>query len=108
MKTVIEMAREADREWDCDRDMVEWLEHFAALVAADEREQGQKWFDAVTAQHKQAILAEREACARIAEEPSATTYECTVACGGPEQAFQQRMPKDAHEIAKQIRARRQA
>ena len=32
-----------------------------------EREQGQKWFDAVTAQHKQEILAEREACAKIAD-----------------------------------------
>lgn len=31
-----------------------------------EREQGQKWFDAVTAQHKQEILAEREACAKLA------------------------------------------
>ena len=31
---VLSMAREADREWDCDRDMVEWLEWFAALVAA--------------------------------------------------------------------------
>jgi hypothetical protein len=35
---------------------------------ADEREQGQKWFDAVTAQHKQAILAEREACAKVCEQ----------------------------------------
>ena len=35
---IIRMAREADREWDCDRDMVEWLECFAALVAAAERE----------------------------------------------------------------------
>ena len=34
---IIRMAREADREWDCDRDMVEWLEWFAALVAAAER-----------------------------------------------------------------------
>ena len=32
-----------------------------------EREQGQKWFDAVTAQHKQEILAEREVCAKIAD-----------------------------------------
>ena len=40
------------------------IERFAALVRADEREQGQKWFDAVTAQHKQLILAEREACAK--------------------------------------------
>ena len=35
---IITMAREADREWDCDRDMVEWLEWFATLVAAAERE----------------------------------------------------------------------
>ena len=35
---IIRMAREADREWDCDRDMFEWLEWFAALVAAAERE----------------------------------------------------------------------
>jgi len=44
------------------------IERFAALVRADEREQGQKWFDAVTAQHKQEILAEREACAKVVEE----------------------------------------
>ena len=43
---IIRMAREADREWDCDRDMVEWLEWFAALVTA----------------------AEREACAKVAEQ----------------------------------------
>jgi hypothetical protein len=48
---------------------------------------------------------EREACARIAEEPSAATYECTVACGGPAQTFQQRFPKHSHDIAKEIRAR---
>jgi hypothetical protein len=53
----------------------------------------------------QAVEAEREACARIAEEPSATTYECTVACGGPAQTFQQRFPKHSHDIAKEIRAR---
>ena len=43
---------------------------FEALVRADEREQGQKWFDAVTAQHKQLILAEREACAKVCEDLS--------------------------------------
>jgi hypothetical protein len=48
---------------------------------------------------------EREACARIAEEPSAANYECTVACGGPAQTFQQRFPKHSHDIAKEIRAR---
>jgi hypothetical protein len=43
------------------------LERLVALVRADEREQGQKWYDAVTAQHKQLILAEREACAALAD-----------------------------------------
>jgi hypothetical protein len=37
------------------------LKHFEALVRADEREQGQKWFDAVTEQHKAALLVERNA-----------------------------------------------
>jgi hypothetical protein len=44
-----------------------YLERFAELVRADEREQGQKWFDGVTAQHKQLILAEREGCAKVAD-----------------------------------------
>jgi len=35
---IIEMARHADREWDCDRDMFEWLETFAKQVAERERE----------------------------------------------------------------------
>ena len=65
MKTVIEMAREAGiRDCTCNGTLG-CLERFAELVRADEREQGQKWFDAVTAQHKQAILAEREACAEL-------------------------------------------
>lgn len=45
----IQMAREADREWDCDRDMVEWLEWFAGLVASA------------------AKAEEREACAMVAD-----------------------------------------
>ena len=76
MKTTIELAREAG--FDITYDPTEsppqcfveaWedqLTAFEALVRADEREQGQKWFDAVTAQHKQEILAEREACAKLA------------------------------------------
>jgi hypothetical protein len=40
------------------------LERLVELARADEREHGQKWFDAVTAQHKQLLLAEREACAK--------------------------------------------
>ena len=35
---ILWMARQADREWDCDRNMVEWLEHFAGLVTEMERE----------------------------------------------------------------------
>jgi hypothetical protein len=68
MKTTIEMAREvygAHTEWSgapLDR-----LEQLVALVRADELKQGQKWFDAVTAQHKQMILAEREACAKVCD-----------------------------------------
>ena len=70
----IDMAREAGFEtmlrkgkilgFDLDGDYTEELKAFEALVRADERAQGQKWFDAVTAQHKQEILAEREACAK--------------------------------------------
>jgi hypothetical protein len=61
MKTTIELAREAGftparDEWV----FMDMLKGFAELVRADEREQGQKWFDAVTAQHKQEILAERK------------------------------------------------
>lgn len=74
MKTVIEMAYKVfDVETD-DRGRQTFsidtygIERFAELVRADEREQGQRWFDAVTAQHKQAILAEREACAKVCYE----------------------------------------
>jgi hypothetical protein len=67
MRDTIDMAREvygAHTEWT--GAPLERLESLFALVRADEREQGQKWFDAVTAQHKQLILAEREACAKLA------------------------------------------
>ena len=70
MKTVIEMAREAGFflfPEDCEETMQEFYK-FAELVRADEREQGQRWFDAVTAQHKQEILAEREACAKVCDD----------------------------------------
>ena len=65
MKTTIELAREAGGDdWGLFKDFMPEIERFEALVRADEREQGQKWFEAVTAQHKQEILAEREACAK--------------------------------------------
>lgn len=85
---IIRMAREADREWDCDRDMVEWLEWFAALVAAAEREILADWMrqhgfstgqayttatllDQLGAEMVEntdaAVLEEREACAKVCE-----------------------------------------
>ena len=71
MRDTIDMAREAGAMFDhmmwLERDLLPVFQRFEALVRADEREQGQKWFDAVTAQHKQMILAEREACARVCE-----------------------------------------
>ena len=68
MKTEIELAKQAGWEYADDDRGFEPLWRFAELVRADEREQGQKWFDAVTAQHKQAILAEREACAKVCDD----------------------------------------
>jgi hypothetical protein len=68
MKDVIEMASEAGFTEGELAFMGDNFRRFAELVRADEREQGQKWFDAVTAQYKQLILAEREACAKIADE----------------------------------------
>jgi hypothetical protein len=70
MKDVIKMARESHLDvYGLGKDhlaFVDALQRFSVLVRADEREQGQKWFDAVTAQYKQLILAEREACAKLA------------------------------------------
>jgi hypothetical protein len=66
MKDVIEMASEAGFTEGELAFMGDNFRRFAELVRADEREQGQKWFDAVTAQYKQLILAEREACAKLA------------------------------------------
>ena len=49
---IIRMAHEADREWDCDRDMFEWLEWFANLVAANEREACAKVCDEMASRDK--------------------------------------------------------
>jgi hypothetical protein len=65
-KSTIELAREAGLFTH--KELQFELELFANLVRADERKQGQKWFDAVTAQYKQLILAEREACAKVCDE----------------------------------------
>jgi hypothetical protein len=79
MKTAIEMAGQIDAVTKVLLDRKEpqgmshetfvwFLERLVELARADEREQGQKWFDAVTAQHKAEILAEREACAKVCDE----------------------------------------
>jgi hypothetical protein len=68
MRDVIEMAREAGFTWEPINNIIGPLKRFEQLVRADEREEGQRWFDAVTAQHKQELLAEREACAKVCDE----------------------------------------
>lgn len=70
MRDTIDMAREAGIDPTYTPGMLPMFKAFEALVRADEREQGQKWFDAVTAQHKAEILAEREACAKVCEQES--------------------------------------
>ena len=63
---IIRMAREADREWDCDRDMVEWLEWFAALVAAEATEEANRRANASwTLMCKKMVAAEREANSKV-------------------------------------------
>jgi hypothetical protein len=62
------MAREAGFTWEPINNIIGPLKRFEQLVRADEREEGQRWFDAVTAQHKQMILAEREACAKVCDD----------------------------------------
>ena len=72
MRDTIDMAREAG--WTSYDSQDERFKAFESLVRADEREQGQKWFEAVTAQHKQLILAEREACAKLAQSTVCDTH----------------------------------
>jgi hypothetical protein len=38
---IICLARHADREWDCDRNMMEWVLEFGEMVARAEREQSE-------------------------------------------------------------------
>ena len=72
MRDTIDMAEEAGAisYWHLSK-----LKAFEALVRADEREEFQRWFDAVTAQHKQLILAEREACAKVCEAVAMGEYD---------------------------------
>jgi hypothetical protein len=56
----------------------EEVERLVALARADEREQGQKWFDAVTAQHRVMILAEREGCHAIRQKLQNPYQHCQI------------------------------
>ena len=98
---IIRMAREAGLIVDANQSGFDSVEAFAALVRADEREQGQKWFDAVLEQHRINVLAERsagvkaerEACAKLCEELGMATngmyernHECATAIRAREKA----------------------
>jgi hypothetical protein len=95
MRDTIDMAREAGADIGTSG---RWLMtqaelyRFAAIVRTDEREQGQKWFDAVTAQHKQLILAEREACAKVCDRKAEVMAITGKSC-------------DPDDLATEIRAR---
>ena len=77
---IIRMAREAGISMpsDCSELWCEWskFERFAALVAAHEREKFQAYVDQVKADREfsvlAAVLAEREACAKVVETTHAT------------------------------------
>jgi hypothetical protein len=71
---IIRMAREADREWDCDRNMYEWLEHFARLVAAQEREACAKTCESI-ASNPSSLWSESGCWAHAAEACAAEIRE---------------------------------
>jgi hypothetical protein len=45
---IIEMAKQVDREFCCDEERFEWLEAFAKLVSAKEREACSKYVEGLT------------------------------------------------------------
>jgi len=83
VKTVIEMAREAEliMETDCttpwmeDHDLTPYIERFAELVRADEREKykwdvhscGPNCTKVACVAMREAVKAEREACAKVCD-----------------------------------------
>ena len=119
MKTTLEMARKAmlPEAWISETGVLKWsdLERLVALARADERNSWpsemeamerqvniltdalndrQRWFDAITAQHKRDVhywqdqtlnarADEREACANVCEEQEElrghTPFDCAVA-----------------------------
>jgi len=114
MRDVIEMAREVKATAYTNRHYPdrttytfgpEQLKAFADLVRADEREEGQRWFDAVTAQHKQELLAEREACAKVCESEAEMFKSCAYGANDGRYDWKE---DGARECAAAIRARGQA
>jgi hypothetical protein len=83
MKTVIEMAREAGFTEGELAFMGDNFIRFADLVRADER----------------------EACAKVCEEPTEQTYEVTTSWDGFESTRQMRLAKTDRDCAAAIRAR---
>jgi len=111
MRDVIEMAREVKATAYTNRHYPdrttytfgpEQLKAFADLVRADEREEGQRWFDAVTAQHKQELLAEREACAKVCESEAEMFKSCAYGANDGRYDWKE---DGARECADAIRAR---
>ena len=91
MKTVIEMAREAGGGLESDYINISALKRFAELVRAD----------AIA----DAVEREREACAKVCEEPTEQTYEVTTSWDGFESTRQMRLAKTDRDCAAAIRAR---
>ena len=84
MKTVIEMAREAGftqpegETWY--EAFPQCIARFAELIRADERK---KWEDQTAVEINEAVLDEREACAKVCEEQEElrghTPFDCAAA-----------------------------
>lgn len=70
MKTVIEMAREAGLFTH--KEVQPELERFAELVRADERK---KWEEQTAVEIHEAVLDEREACAKVCDAVNAVEYK---------------------------------
>ena len=90
MKTIIEMARKADPKanlnepYCLDHETRAWLERFAELVRADERELVlAAAIDGAEHAARKAVADEREACANVCEEQDElrghTPFHCAAA-----------------------------
>lgn len=95
MKTLIEMAREAGISWFDEPNRlteIQIIERFAELVRADEQK---KWQDQTAVEIHEAIMDEREACAK----------ECERMMMYPNARQESAAHQDVWAAAKAIRAR---